>query len=926
MSESKDKYFFLHEEGPPGYVGGSGRGAQGFTTRSDIGPARSTERYVVMPLAGGEAKEENLNESNYDEFSGYGGSLFSKGSYDSEDREADLIYDAVDKRQDERRRQHREQREREELLKYRQERPKIQQQFSDLKRDLSSVSEEEWDKIPDAADIGKKLKRAKRQTQERFTPVPDSLVAGVRFVWQHSSLDVRQQKYGGLQTPLPGTQTLKPGAVLVVAVVLRGDVDMMEVGAARGTLMRMNLDQASDSVSGQTVVDPKGYLTDLNSLTPSFSGDIGDVKKGRMLLAAVRKTNPKHGPAWIASARLEEEVGRIQTARNLIIKATEKCPKNEDIWLEAIRLQPPEQAKAVVAQAVAAVPSSVKLWIKAADLESDVKAKRRVLRKGLDTIPDSVKLWKAAVDLESPSDACILLGRAVECCPQSVDLWLALAHLETYDNARKVLNRARKAIPTERAIWIAAAKLEETAGNEANVGRLISLGIKSLQGNMVEINRDLWLADAKACDKSGHVQTCQAIVREVINIGVEDEDRLETWLEDAESFVKDEAYNAARAVYAHCLTAFPANEDLWEQVAFFEKEHGTRESLDEHLRKAVKYCPQAETLWLMGAKSAWLGGNVPAARNILLHAFTAIPNNEDIWLAAVKLESENNEHQRARGLLERARREAGTARVWMKSARLEWVLGNLDAASEMLADAVKLHPTAPKLWMMRGQISEQQDKVEDARQFYAQGVKNCPDSIPLWILSARLELAAGQATRARAILERGRLKNPHCPELWLESVDIERQLGQPEVATAIMAKALQDCPNSGLLWSEAIFMEPRPQRKTKSLDALKRCENDARVLLAVAKLLLSDRRITKARRWFNRTVKLDPDYGDAWAAYYKFEQLHGDASKQEDVLKHCIAAEPRHGPIWQRVAKAPHNWGKSQEEILKLVARETKFY
>lgn len=52
---------------------------------------------------------------------------------------------------------------------------------------------------------------------------------------------------------------------------------MMEVGAARGTLMRMNLDQVSDSVSGQTVVDPKGYLTDLNSLTPSYSGDIGFV-------------------------------------------------------------------------------------------------------------------------------------------------------------------------------------------------------------------------------------------------------------------------------------------------------------------------------------------------------------------------------------------------------------------------------------------------------------------------------------------------------------------------------------------------------------------------------------------------------------------------------------------------------------------------
>ena len=47
---------------------------------------------------------------------------------------------------------------------------------------------------------------------------------------------------------------------------------------------------------------------------------------------------------------------------------------------------------------------------------------------------------------------------------------------------------------------------------------------------------------------------------------------------------------------------------------------------------------------------------------------------------------------------------------------------------------------------------------------------------------------------------------------------------------------MQECPASGILWAEAIFMENRPQRKTKSVDALKRCEHDPHVLLAVARL------------------------------------------------------------------------------------------
>ena len=67
------------------------------------------------------------------QFAGYGGSLCSKDPYDKDDEEADHIYDAVDKRMDEKRRERREKREAEELERYRMERPKIQQQFSDLK-------------------------------------------------------------------------------------------------------------------------------------------------------------------------------------------------------------------------------------------------------------------------------------------------------------------------------------------------------------------------------------------------------------------------------------------------------------------------------------------------------------------------------------------------------------------------------------------------------------------------------------------------------------------------------------------------------------------------------------------------------------------------------------------------------------------------
>ncbi len=392
-----------------------------------------------------EEDDEDLNDSNYDEFSGYSGSLFSKDPYDKDDAEADAIYESIDKRMDEKRKEYREKRMKEDLERYRQERPKIQQQFSDLKRSLMNVSEAEWASIPEVGDSRNRKQRNPRP--ERFTPLPDSVLARNLGTESTSTLDPRS----GLASMIPGVQTgmLTPS----------GDMDLRKIGQARNTLMNVKLSQVSDSVTGQTVVDPKGYLTDLQSMIPTYGGDINDIKKARLLLKSVRETNPGHPPSWIASARLEEVTGKVQMARNLIMRGCEVNPQSEDLWLEAARLQPPEQAKAVIAQAARHIPTSVRIWIKAADLEDETKAKRRVFRKALEHIPNSVRLWKAAVEIENPDDARILLSRAVECCNTSVELWLALARLETYENARKVLNKARESIPTDKQIWTTAAKL-----------------------------------------------------------------------------------------------------------------------------------------------------------------------------------------------------------------------------------------------------------------------------------------------------------------------------------------------------------------------------------------------------------------------------------------------------------------------------------
>ena len=208
-------------------------------------------------------------------------------------------------------------------------------------------------------------------------------------------------------------------------------------------------------------------------------------------------------------------------------------------------------------------------------LEDDKESKRVVLRGALEFISQSVKLWKAAVSLEDPEDAKIMLGRAVECIPNSVDLWLALARLSDYDNARKVLNAAREKVPTDQRIWVAAAKLEEANENGDRVPKIVEIAVKMLARNDVVLDRETWLKEAESAERAEAPLTAAAIVHATVGQGVEEQDRLRVWTEDANNLIARDSIETARAVLAHSLRTFPGRTRLWNKAVSLEQSHGT---------------------------------------------------------------------------------------------------------------------------------------------------------------------------------------------------------------------------------------------------------------------------------------------------------------------------------------------------------------
>jgi pre-mRNA-processing factor 6 len=976
---------FLNQVAPENYVAGLGRGATGFTTRSDLGPAREgpsedqikealAKRAAALgsapPTAYGvpEKKEEEDDDERFQDPENEVG-LFAGGAYDKDDDEADRIYQEVDEKMDRRRKArrlvslfhsapyyphntnglsyipvdeqitdhstYREAREKAEREEYERNNPKIQQQFADLKRALGTVSDEDWANLPEVGDLTGKNRRAKQAMRQRFYAVPDSVIAGARDSTELGTTIAEDGVASSGADGADGTTT-----------------NFAQIGDAREKVLRVKLDQASqgtDSVAGSaTNIDPKGYLTSLaKSQVNEGEAQVGDIKRVRVLLESVIKTNPKHAPGWIAAARLEELAGKTVAARNMIARGCEYCPKSEDAWLENIRLNDNHNAKIIAANAIKANDHSVRLWIEAMKLESESRAKKRVLRHALDHIPQSVMLWKEAVNLEEDADdAKLLLAKATEIIPLSVELWLALARLETSENAQKVLNKARKAIPTSHEIWIAAARLQEQMGN-ANKVNVMKRAVQALAKESAMLKREDWITEAEKCEDEEAILTCGNIIRETLGWGLdEDDDRKDIWMEDAKSSIGRGKYETARAIYAYALRVFVNSRKLWLAAADLEKNHGSKEALWQLLEKAVEACPQAEVLWMMLAKEKWQAGEIDNARRVLGRAFNQNPNNEDIWLAAVKLEAENQQPEQARELLKTARQEAPTDRVWMKSVAFERQLGNVDAALDLVNEALQIFPAAAKLWMMKGQIYEGEGKLPQAREAYSTGTKACPKSVPLWLLFSRLEEKAGMVVKARSVLDRARLAVPKSPELWTESVRVERRANNISQAKVIMAKALQEVPASGLLYTESIWhLEPRTQRKPRALEAIKKVDNDPILFVTVSRIFWGERRLEKAQNWFEKAILLDSDLGDTWAWYYKFLLQHGTEvsyqspswietmerstefgandwgqEKRADVVQKMLLSEPRHGEVWQSVSKDPKNAGLGAEEILKIVA------
>ena len=152
---------FLRQKAPENYVAGIGRGATGFTTRSDIGPAKEgpSEQALVAAIGRQIKATQGQVDDDDDNIMDEMGMLASSEWQDQEDDEADRVFDAVEAKLDKRRATAKMERLRKEREEYARKNPTIQEQFAEAKRALATVTDDEWANLPEPGYLTGKNKR-----------------------------------------------------------------------------------------------------------------------------------------------------------------------------------------------------------------------------------------------------------------------------------------------------------------------------------------------------------------------------------------------------------------------------------------------------------------------------------------------------------------------------------------------------------------------------------------------------------------------------------------------------------------------------------------------------------------------------------------------------------------------------------------------
>jgi pre-mRNA-processing factor 6 len=858
---------------PKNYIPGLGRGAAGFTTRSDLGPMAapvpgignasvtssatggSSIDAVIMPVLSGvgsrsaelrEAKmrmkqlqqqQQQQQQSQLNQFgvapknyvggmgrgAGVKGSASLSANHDEGEDEGGASFDPFDGYQNQRlfgdeSTPYDEEDEEADRI-YRQ----IEQQRINKKRKKHNAEKEEEtnNNSNNNTAIGVQFRELKEQlatvSEEQWMAIPDVGDYSLRYKQRK-----REETFTPITDSLLGTQMALRSADTTTSTsstavdgtqssVLLPNLSGLSV--ARGTVLGMSLDKYHTATASDGVGGGGGSTT---SIDPQ--GYLTSLSTMKVSTAA--------------------EIGDIHKARLLLKSVRDTNPRHAPGWIAAARVEEAAgklpAARKILQEACEVCPHSADIYLEAARLHPPPIAKA-ILTTAVRKLPHEVKLFVAAADLESTLEAKkAIFRKALEANPTSVTLWKSAIELEeNVDDARVLLSVAVEKVPDSVDMWLTLAKLE----TYENAKQVLNRARRALPAD-----RTIWIAAAKLEEsQNAPKDRVERIIEKAIAVLAKHNAIVtrQQWLKEAECADLQGAPLTAASIVQHTMSLGVDVEDrqrTWSEDASMALAKGAVATSRAILAQSLREFPTKRQLWMQAVELERSKGTPQGLDEVLAAASERLPRAEIFWLLRAKEKwTVHNDVEAARQILSKAFAvNPDSEAVWLAAAKLEWETGEVERARVLLQRARERAGT-DRVYMKSALLERETKQFVQALQLIEEGISRYPKFEKFYMMGAQicsedLEFNTKNQTQAKEYYQRGITNCPSCIVLWVLASKLEERISKSrlhnggtmtgnsiDVTTAAVyakARSLLELarlknPKTPRLWLEAVRLERR---------------------------------------------------------------------------------------------------------------------
>ena len=680
------------------------------------------------------------------------------------------------------------------LKRNRNEQPTIRQAFSALKNDLKTLSQSDWESIPEIKDF-----TIKKRKIERYIPITDSeIIAALN----DTIIPLKEEK--------------------------EKETTLENVGKAKNSILKMLIDKIGEEKGEKNSVDRLSYLTELNTLNKdnvvnplnSFEG-VQDMKKAKLLLNNLIATNPENPLSWISAARLEKMDNEQTKARELLTKAVEKIKNSEELWIEYSKLydNDPAKAKYILNQGIIYLPKSEKLYFELVKIEKNDNEKKKILKKCLfEKIPNSELLWKILINLEKNNKEIYkrLLIKCTEYFPKSINNWILLSKECDYEEGKKYL---LKAIQLNEDSWhirmfylFFEEKENKVTENKEEILTKIFNKISEELKNKETSNEEL-ISFACESEKNNCLISNKIIVNYTLKnyFSKTSYKKTKTTFKKIIEDIKSQEFKYIYTIKQIYITLLQLNDnkdvELWVKYIDFIKTNISINEVENIFKEAINKATKdifKETFYLLYAKILKENNEIDKAIELLLDGHKKI-NKENILFALVKLYDIKKLFKESISLLEKSKEDKKNENSHQILIYLikEYInIDDLDKALLECNQGINKFEKIDEFYLLKADIlclkskdneEEKTKNLEIAANSLRDGIKIIPQSHKIYIKLSDILFKCGQFNQARAILDRGlsSKNNENCASLYKEQILLELKLGNKNVANNLLYKALK---------------------------------------------------------------------------------------------------------------------------------------